>query len=160
MTWYKVCGSRVTDTSPSDLSYVWSDISFELKSKFNKLVIDYMNVVDDIIESYEFTKSLKIPFCHEHIRLKYLCVFENMMVEMKDINNEMTEYPGEVQNYRDIIVDKGCKQLSESGVTYLENMLGYFAHRIDYVNGELQERKKRGYNSFNNSQLVNMPCSF
>lgn len=149
-----------TPESKHDLSDTWCDISSRLNFKFTDLVDKLLDLIGDIYSSQEFAKTVQVPFCFEYCRLKYEIILGNMLAEVSNINLEMQEFPAELHMYRNIVVDKGCPKLSESGVTYLESLLCYFGDRIDYVDGELQERKKRGLQCFTDSQAVDMACSF
>jgi hypothetical protein len=143
-----------------ELSCNWCEIAYELNFKFNDLTDECHALISDCKNTITHVEGLKVPHCYEQTKIIFTCGFNQLLQDILYVWDEMCMFPDDVQFFRGMVIQKACNKLSDTSVTYLENMLGYFKDRIDVINEELAIRKKRGQDTFVMSQQVNMPCTY
>lgn len=148
----------IQDANRQYLIDTWFDTTFEMYDKYNMLVDNMKKINDDFVETKKFMDKVKVPFCWELTRLNFLNIFEELGNDFWSIDMELASFPQQFDFHKDMVLHKGDKSLSESAITYLENMLNFYADRISHIEDEYTRVKKCGMSCFTQSQQIINNC--
>jgi hypothetical protein len=141
------------------LSCKWYDIALEMLSKYNVLCEKRNKIVKDVSDTATYIQSLKVPFCYEYTKLVFQQMFNDLQMEMDEISQQMDSFPTEVNQNRQIVSERGCHKLSDAAAEYLENIVGYYADRLQSVREDYDKFRNRGLDAIAMSQQVDKGCN-
>lgn len=149
-----------TDIRRQDIIWAWQDTTFDLYDRYNFIVTKMTTLHKEFVDAQKFIDELKVPYCWEMTRLSYSNVVAEMFADLRSIDYQIATFPQEVEFHKSMVIQRADKGLSESSITFLENLLGYYADRTTTIEEQFAHAKKTGLNYVAESQVINNTCGY
>lgn len=143
-----------------DIIWAWQDTTFDLYDRYNFIVTNMIKLHQEFVDAKKYIDELKVPHCWEMTRLSYSKVVAELFAEFLSIDYQISSFPEEVEFHKKMVIQRADKGLSESSITYLENLLGFYADRTTMVEEQLAHAKKTGLNCVAESKIIINTCGY
>lgn len=140
------------------ISKTWENKIEDYNERYNKIVDEMCETYKDLLNVCEYVANLKVPFCWESIRLGFANELHTLLEEFQDIDNEISTFGNEMDMNHNLSIQRADIKLSDSALGYLDNVLGYYAHKSSCIKDDLSILKKKGQEAFIDSQQINNSC--
>lgn len=143
-----------------DIIWAWQDTTFDLYDRYNFIVTNMTKLHQEFVDAKKYIDELKVPHCWEMTRLLYSKVVAELFAEFLSIDYQISSFPEEVEFHKKMVIQRADKGLSESSITYLENLLGFYADRTSTIDEQFAHAKKTGLNHVAESQIIINTCGY
>jgi hypothetical protein len=148
------------DVQRQDIIWAWQETTFDLYDRYNFIVTKMISLHQEFVDAKKYVDELKVPHCWEITRLSYSKTITELFAEFRSIDYEISSFPDEVVFHKNMVIHRADKGLSESSITFLENLLGYYADRTTTIEEEFTHAKKTGLKYEAESKIINNTCGY
>lgn len=143
-----------------DISWSWEETEFDLYDRYNFIVTKMITMHQEFLDAKKYVDDLKVPHCWEPTRLSYSNMISELFAEFRSIDYQIASFPDELSFHKVMAIQRADKSLSESSITFLENLLGFYADRTTTIEEQFAHAKKTGLNHFAESQIIINTCGY
>jgi hypothetical protein len=140
------------------ISKTWKSTKEDFIERYNTIVDEMCETYKDLLNTSEYVANLKVPFCWEYVRNAFANELYELLEEFQHIDVQISSFNNEVDMHYNLSIQRADIKLSDSAIDYLDNVLGYYAHKSSCIKEDLSILKKHGQESFINSQQLYNTC--
>lgn len=148
------------DIQRQDIIWSWQETEFDLYDRYNLIVTKMITLHQDFVSARKYVDDMKVPHCWEPTRLIYSKKIDELFTEFRSIDYQISSFPEEVEFHKNMVIQRADKGLSESSITYLENLLAFYADRTTTIEEHFADTKTTGLNYWAESQLIINTCGY
>jgi hypothetical protein len=148
------------DMQRQDIIWAWQDTTFDLYDRYNLIVAKMIELHKEFVDARKYIDELTVPHCWEVTRLSYSKMISELFAEFCSIDYQISSFPEEVDFHKNMVIHRADKGLSESSITFLENLLGFYADRTTTIEEQFTDAKKTGLKYEAESKIINNTCGY